>query len=308
MKIIHFDIDENLKPYLKGENYSFSLNKKNISKIKDKNKIEGVTFKSQSDLFDKKIIEEFPNLKLVITRTAGTDHVNLDFCKEKNIAVYNIPDYGSYNIAEHAFALLLNGAKNITSANNYTHQGKFDYANYLGVSLKGKTLGVLGTGKIGLELIKMAKGFDMDIFAFDVFKNEKAAKELNFKYVPLDELLKNSDFISVHVPLFPKTKHMIGENEIKKIKKGAILVNTSRGAIIDTKALIRNINKFKAVCLDVLENEKTFSKNHPLLSFSNVIITPHIAFYSDATVKKIAEETLENIKRFQKKDNTNRVI
>lgn len=305
--IIHLDVDNNLKPHLKGTLYHFPLLENYLDKIPNKNIIAAISFKTQSTM-NPHLLEHFPNLKLLITRTAGVDHINLNACKERKIAVYNIPDYGAHNIAEHALALLLAGAKNIVTANQQTHQGKFSYEDFLSLSLNNKTLGVIGTGKIGLELIKMSKGFNMTILAFDVFKNDQAAREIGFTYVTLDKLLKNSDFISLHVPLLPQTKHMIARSELKKMKHGAVLVNTSRGAIIDEKALIEHIKKFKAVCLDVLEEEKSFSKNHPLLKFDNVIITPHIAFYSDETVKTISRETLENIKRFEQGDKTNRVV
>lgn len=308
MNIIHLDVDKNLRKHLKGVVYSFPFVKENLDKINNKEEIEAISFKTQSSILDKELLEELPSLKLIITRTAGTDHINLDLCRSKNIAVYNIPDYGAYNIAEHAMALLLSLSKNIVNANIFTHQGKFSFENFLGISLKGKTLGVIGTGKIGIAFIERARGFGFKILAFDIFKNEKLAKEFDFVYVNLDELLKKSDFISIHVPLLKKTKHMIGDKEIKKMKGGVILVNTSRGQVIDEKSLIENIKKFKGLGLDVLEDEKNFSKKHLLLKFKNVIITPHCAFYTDATVKIIAKETLQNIKRFEKKDKTNRVV
>lgn len=304
--VAHFDVDENLNRHLKGIAYSFPLLQNFINKIKNKEDLEAISFKTQSSM-DPEIIENFPALKLLVTRTAGIDHIAIDVCKKKKIAVYNIPDYGAYNIAEYAMALLLTGAKNIIQAYKQTQKGDFSYQNLLSVALRGKTLGVIGTGKIGIELIKMAKAFGLKILAFDPYKNEKLAKEIGFEYSDLDTILESSDFISLHVPLTPQTLHMIGEKTLKKMKNGAVLVNTARGAIIDTEALIKHVKKFKAVCLDVLENEKEFSKNHPLLKFQNVFITPHVAFYSDETVKTIAHETIENIKRFEKGDSTNRV-
>ena len=173
------------------------------------------------------------------------------------------------------------------------------YGDFLGVSLKAKTLGVVGTGKIGLAFMRLVKPFDLTILAYDVFKNEKAVQEIGFKYVALEELLQNSDFISLHVPFLPETKHMIGDKEIKQMKDKVILVNTARGAVIDTKALLKNISKFKAVALDVLEEEQKFNKNHPLLKYDNVIITPHIAFFTDDSVRRIAKETETIIQKFK---------
>lgn len=297
MHIIHFDVDETLKKYLKETCLSFPLSLKNLKKISSRKSLEIISITSSTTI-DKDILKHFPNLKLIITRSVGLDHIDLKTCKKRRVLVYNIPDYGPYNIAEYAIALLLTGARNIIQAVKSVHQGKFSYKKFLGVSLKEKTLGVIGTGKIGIEFIKLAKAFGVKILAYDINKNDKRVKELGFNYVNLNKLLAASDFISLHVPLSAETKHLIREKEIKLMKKGVVLVNTSRGAIIDTQALIKNIKKFKAVCLDVLENENEFSKSHELLQYNNVIITPHMAFYTDASVKKIANETEKLILNF----------
>lgn len=297
--IAHFDVDENIKPYLKGEQYFFSLIENNLKKIKNKAKITIVTIKSQS-LINENILKALPTLQLIITRTVGVDHINLKACKKHQITIQYIIDYGSQNIAEHTLGLLLAGARNIIQANEQVHNGIFSYQNFLGVSLKNKTIGVIGTGRIGLALIKLIKSFDMKVLGYDIYQNWKEAKNLEFLYVSLDELLKKSDFISLHIPLIPQTHYLISEKEIRKMKNGVILVNTSRGAIIDIKALMKYIAKFKAVCLDVLENEGELTKNNPLLKYKNVIITPHIAFYTDDSIKKIAEETNKHIEEFMR--------
>lgn len=297
MNIVHFNVDANIKPYLKGILYSFSLSLSNLKKISNKEIIKIITIKSQSSI-DKNILKFFPNLKLIVTRTVGTDHIDMEGCRDKGVEVRNILDYGSSNIAEHAVALLLAGARNIIQANNNTHKGNFNYENFIGTAIHGKTLGLIGSGRIGIDVVKIMKGFNIKIIAYDVFKNEKAAKELGFEYVSLKKLLITADFISIHVPLLPETKHMIGDKEIKQMRNGVIMVNTSRGAIIDEKALIRNIKKFKAVCLDVLEDEKSFSKTNSLLKFNNVMITPHIAFFTDDSVKRIATETEKIINNY----------
>lgn len=296
--IVHFGVDEVLNKYLVGKRFPFHLSYDTLPKIRDKETIEIITIKSQS-IINKEILRYFPGLKLIITRTIGTDHIDLKTCQDRKVEVRNI-DYGVTSIAEHSMALLLAGSRNVIKANNDVHKGKFSYEDFLGVGLKGKTLGVIGTGKIGLAFIRLAKAFDLKIIAFDVVKNEKAARELSFKYIPLENLLTRSDFISIHVSLLPETKHMIGEKEIKHMKNEIILVNTSRGAVIDTKALVKYIKKFKAVCLDVLEDELNFSKSHPLLKYDNVIITPHIAFYTDLSVIEIARQTNMRIDNYLK--------
>ena len=294
MKIVHFDVDTEIQKYLGGDLSSFSLSVKSLKRLKNADKIEIITIKSQS-VISEIILNRLLNLKLIITRTVGVDHIDIAACKKRKIIVKNIPDYGAYNIAEHALALLMVGARSIVQANDEIHNGKFNYRNFIGVSFKNKTLGVIGSGKIGLELIKLVQSFGLNIICYDVVKNEKASKEFNFKYVELNYLLKNSDFISIHVPLFKSTFHLIGEKEISLIKKDVILANTSRGEIIDTKALIKQIKKFKAVCLDVVEAEKSFNKKHPLLKYKNVIITPHIGFYTDESVSTIASITKKYI-------------
>lgn len=304
---VHFDVDENLRRYLKGILVNYSLTSSTINKIKNKGKIEIISLKSQSKI-EKRVLDNLPKLRCIVTRTVGTDHLDLEECKKRGVAVYHIPDYGSYNIAEHALGLLLAGSRQIVKANFLVHQGKFSYHGLLGTALKGKILGVVGTGKIGLELIKKAKAFGLKIIAYDVFQNKKAAKEIGFSYVQLNNLLRKADFISLHLPLLDSTYHLIAEKEIGLMKEGVILVNTARGEIIDTKALIKNIKKFRAVCLDVVEGENNFSKDHPLLKFNNVIITPHIGFYTDDSVKKIARETLINIERFVSGDKKNRIV
>lgn len=304
--LIHFDVDEHIQKYLPKNSVPYSISNTALKKLKKEN-INYFSCKSQSNITDG-ILALLPNLKLIITRTAGTNHIDLNRCKKKNIAVYNIVDYGAFNIAEHALALLMSGARNIVSANDSARKGKFSYKSFLGTAIKGKTTGVIGTGRIGLEFIRLMKSMGTTVYAYDVYKNEKTQKELDFSYVTLLNLLKKSDFISIHVPLLPETKHLLSDKEFSIIKPGTILVNTARGEIIDTKALIKYSHKFKAICLDVLEEEGSFSKKNPLLKLKNVIMTPHIAFFSDESIKTIATETIKNIERFEKGENTNRVI
>jgi len=290
--IAHFEVIEPLKKYLKGRLYSFPLSVKSLPEVVDKEKITAFSITSYTIITDK-LLDYFPKLRLIVTRSVGMDHINKSACKKRRVVVKNIPDYGAHNIAEHALALLLVVARNIIPSFYQVCQGKFSYKDFMGVGLRGKTLGVIGTGKIGLELIKLVKVFGMQVIAYDVAKNRQTAQEYGFNYVGLEKLLKIADFISLHVPLLPETKYLIGEKELKMMKKGAILINTSRGAIINTKALIKNIKKFRAVCLDVIEGEENFTKNNPLLKFNNVIITPHIGFFTDDSIKRIGEETMK---------------
>ena len=295
MKTIHFDVDEHLAQYLSGDTRETSLQQ--LNNAEDYSQVEVISIKTSSKA-DASSLAQFTSLKLLVTRTVGTDHIDMDYCKERGIEVKNILDYGSFNIAEHAFALLLAGTRNIISTQKEIHSGTFTFQGHLGLALEGKTLGVVGTGRIGLEVICRANAFGMKVIAYDVYKNEKAREELGYHYVELEELAKESDIITLHAPLLDTTHHMINAAIIQKMKNGVVLINTARGELIDTSALIQSIQKFRGVGLDVLEGEKIFSKDHPLLKFNNVVITPHIAFYSDASVKKIASETMRLIDEY----------
>lgn len=302
MHIGHFDVDENIQLYLNDKVHSESIHDMNISFP-----YECITVKSAS-IVDSKSLSHFPECKLVVTRTVGTDHIDINYCKDQKIAVYHVVDYGSYNIAEHAIALLLSGMHNILFCQDEIKNGIFSYKNWQGTSFVDKKVGVLGTGRIGLEFIKRIKVFTDTISAFDIYKNEKAALDFGFRYVDFPELIETSDIISIHAPLTSETIHIIDAEVIRQMKQGVILINTSRGGLINTNDLVENINKFKFIGLDVLEDEKQFSKNHPLLKCNNVIITPHIAFFTDDSVKKIASETYTCIENYKRNDPNGRVV
>ncbi len=305
MRIVHFDVDSALFPYLSGERYEFSLQK--VSWVKNYSSIEAVSIKSQSKA-EASTLDKLPKLKLLVTRTVGIDHLDLVECKKRRIAVYHLVDYGAHNIAEHTFALLLAGTRKIIAGYERVKSGQFNYRGLLGVSLHNKILGVVGTGKIGLAVIRLAAAFGMRVVAYDVVKNEQARVELGFSYVSFAKLLRDSDVITLHVPLLPETRRMINATAIKKMKPGVILVNTARGELIDETALVKHHKKFSFIGLDVLKNEAGFKKTSPLLKCKNIIITPHIAFYSDVSVKKIAAETTKCIANFCKGDISARVI
>jgi|GEM_PF-1250019 len=301
MKIAHFDVDQYIKPYLRDDIFTQSIQEAQEDVLYD-----CISIKSNS-IVNTQTLQHFPKLKVIVTRTVGTNHIDLVNCKERNIAVYRILDYGSYNIAEHALALLLSGMHNVLFCQEEIQKGIFSYKNWLGTSFKGKVVGVLGTGRIGIEFIKRARAFSDEIVAYDIFQNEKAARDLNFVYLSFDEFISRTDIISVHAPQTPETTHLINENVIRKMKNGSILINTSRGGLIDTNALIKHIHKFKFVGLDVLENEESFSSYHPLLKHKNVIITPHSAFFTDDSVKNIAKETYICFQNFLTDNQSGRV-
>ncbi len=302
MNIAHFDVDSNIRSFLHDDifNYSVQENKKSLL-------YDCISIKSAS-IINAKTLKNFPQLKLIVTRTVGTNHIDTNACRDKGISLYHIIDYGSYNIAEHALALLLAGMHNIVFCQEELHHGIFSYKNWLGISFKGKVVGVLGTGRIGLEFIKRIRVFADTIIAYDVYQNEKAAKDLNFSYVKFEEFIERTDIMSIHAPQTEETTHIINGNVMKKMKKGSIIINTSRGGLIDTAELVKQAEKFSFLGLDVLEDEESFSISHPLLTCKNVILTPHVAFFTDDSVKNIANETYVCIQNYLNNDNTGKVL
>ena len=299
------------------------LNEKNANQIKDFDAI-GVFIYS---IVNKKILEKLPNLELIVTLSTGFDHFDLKECKRRRITVCNVPHYGENTVAEHTFALILNLTRKIHKAYERTIRGDFSLDGLRGTDLQGKTIGVMGTGSIGQHVIRISKGFEMDVIAFDKFKNQKLAKRLGFRYVSFDHLLKNSDIITLHVPYNKSTHHIINKKAISKMKNGVILINTARGGIIDTNALLESVQsgRIGGAGLDVLEGEcfikeekqilskhfmkecdlKTVLQNHILLKQGNVIITPHNAFNSWEALHRILDTTILNINSFLKKKPVN---
>ncbi|MEK7630179.1 MAG: NAD(P)-dependent oxidoreductase [Patescibacteria group bacterium] len=268
-----------------------------------------------------KVIAKMPNLKFITTRSVGFDHVDLAACKKKGIAVAYVPGYGDNTVAEYAFGLLLNLTRKIYQAiDEVKEYCDFKQEGLRGVDLAGKTIGIVGTGRIGKQAIKIAKGFGLNVLAYDPFPNKDFAKEIDFQYVPLEELLKNSDFITLHAPYNKDTHHLINKKNILFIKKGAYLVNTARGGLVETDALVMALDKkiLAGVALDVLEEEgetkeelellmknkinkeefRIILENHILMKMPNVLITPHNAFNSKEAMQRILEITIENIKAF----------
>jgi len=250
----------------------------------------------------KKVINALPNLKFIVTRSVGYNHIDLKSASEKNIPVCNVPDYGAHAIAEHVFALILSSIRQVKEGDDRVELKYFSFQGLRGIGLKGKTLGIVGVGKIGKNVARIASlGFEMNVLAYDPNADKKLAKKYHFQYVSLKEIWKNCDIISFHVPLLDKTRHMVNAQTIKKMKKGVVLVNTARGGIIDTDALIGGLKseKIQYAALDVLEHEKNIAANKELLYMPNVTVTPHVAFYVDDTVKKMYEESFLSIDEFQ---------
>lgn len=270
-------------------------------------------------MLDRATFDKLPNLKFIATRSTGFDHIDLALCRERGIVVSNVPSYGENTVAEHTFALILALSRNIHKAFVHTLARDIPFKQLRGFDLEGRTLGVVGAGRIGLHVIKIAKGFGMHVVAFDVRHEPLLAEVLNFRYVPLEELLRVSDIVSLHCPYSPKTHHLINPNNIRHFKRGALLINTARGGLIDPAALTQALDDgiLAGAALDVLEGEellkderqilaqplaqdklRTLLLNHSLLDRDNVVITPHIAFNSREAVQRILETSLENVRAF----------
>ena len=257
---------------------------------------------------------------MIATMSTGFDHIDLEECKKRNIKVSNVPFYGENTVAEHTMGLILALTKKIHKAIEKTKNDDFSPKGLMGTDLDGKILGIIGPGHIGQHVIKMARAFDMKVIAYSPHKEKGIEKKLEFKYVPLNYLLKHSDIVTIHAPYNKSTHHLINMDNIKLFKNGSYLINTARGQIVDTNAILYGLNKkiLAGVALDVLEGEcdiqeekqiihkefqitcdlKTLIKNHILIKNKNVIVTPHTAFYTKEALERILDTTIKNIKSF----------
>ncbi len=248
--------------------------------------------------------------KLLALRCAGYNNIDLKALKEANITAVRVPEYSPYAVAEMAFALLLTINRKIHKAFNRVKELNFNIDGLLGFDLHGKTIGVIGTGKIGKIFINIAKGFGMDVIAYDLYPDTDSEKLMGYKYVELNELYAKSDIIALHCPLNKSTHHIINQNSINKMKHGVVIINTSRGGLINTKEIILGLKneKISALAIDVYEEEENvFFEDYSykpnikddvlsrLITFNNVIITSHQAFFTKEALDNITKTTLENI-------------
>lgn len=260
-----------------------------------------------NDNINKKVIEKLENygVKIIALRCAGYNNVDLKFARGR-IKVVRVPAYSPYAVAEHAMGMILMLNRKLHRAYIRTRDHNFSLDSLTGFDLKGKTVGIIGTGKIGQVFAEICKGFGMNILGFDPYKNNAFCG----KYVSLEELLSHSDIISLHCPLTNENKYLIDDNTIKKMKKGAYIINTSRGKLVDTQALITGLKngQIGAAGLDVYEEEtelffEDFSDEiihddtlSSLISMPNVIVTSHQAFLTKEALSSIAETTVKNLK------------
>jgi D-lactate dehydrogenase len=268
---------------------------------------------------NKELLDKMPNLKFITTMSTGFDHIDVEECKRRGIVVSNVPSYGETTVAEHTFALLLTIARRLPESIERVKGGNFMPSGLTGFELRGKTIGVIGVGSIGTNVIKIARGFGMNVIVFKRTPDYALEKELGCKFVELPILYQQSDIVTLHIPYTKETHHYISEEAFSQMKDGVVLLNTARGALIDTTALLKALEsgKVKAAGLDVLEEEPlleeekdllsqdfdkeklfTILQDHMLLNHPKVVITPHNAFNSEEALKKIVETTHENLSAF----------
>ena len=267
-----------------------------------------------------KVLKQFPNLKLIALRSVGFNHVDIDYCREKGIAVENTPNYGNMTVAEFAFALLLDVSRKVTNSYNNLKNLQIDASQTVGVELFGKTIGIIGLGAIGAEMARLSYGFGLNILGFDLREREDLKLKYSVNYTDFNTLIENSDIISLHTPLTKDNYHIFNSEVFSRMKPSAVLINTARGELIDTQALYNAIveNKIAGAGLDVLESEETLTDieylvdvgrmnvnslqktvlNNNLLKLDNVIITPHIAYDTKEAIRRILDFTISNIRAF----------
>ena len=314
MRIAFFDTKnydiESFEPYAKERNIEVKYfePKLNIDTVGLAAGFDGVCV-FVNDTVNKEVIDQLYKLgvKAIFLRCAGFNNVDLNYCFGK-IHVYRVPAYSPYAVAEHAMSLYLTSNRRIHKAYNRVREYNFSLTGFAGNDLHGKTVGVIGTGKIGRIFINICRGFGMNVIAYDLFP----AADSNINYVSLEELFKQSDIISLHCPLTPETKYIINKDSINLMKKGVAIINTSRGGLINSEDLLQGIKdrKIGTVCLDVYEEESDIFfedksghiMNDPILlqliAMPNVIITSHQAFLTKEALNNIADTTTNNILNF----------
>lgn len=268
------------------------------------------------------VMDKMPKLKLIATRSTGFDHIDLAAAADRGITVVNVPSYGENTVAEHAFTLLLALARRLPETLEKTKEGIYSPTELSGFDLKGKVLGVVGMGRIGQHSARIGKGFGMDVVGFDVFEKPELAEEIGFRYAPLKEVLETADVVTLHAPLVPENVHLMKSETFGQMKEGAILLNTARGELVDTHALIAALESghLSGAGLDTIEGERFLSEEievntvldnkttkealvnlaetETLLRMPNVIVTPHSAYNTVEAVGRINATTTDNIIKF----------
>ncbi len=253
------------------------------------------------------IIEKLEELKMIAVSFTGYDHVDIEKCRERGIVVSNVPEYSTHSVAELVFGMIIAALRKLIECDTAVRESRGN-EGLLGRELFGRTIGVVGTGKIGRRVCELALAFGMKVLAHSRTEKEELI-EKGVKYVSLEELLRESDIISIHVPLSKETRNMIGERELALLKDGTILVNAARGGVIDGNALVRELEKGRIfACLDVFDVEPPLPENHQILKVKNTILSPHVGYYTIEALERRLDITIENIRSFLDGNPKNRVV
>ena len=315
MKITVFSTKNFEKPYIEKQSnhHDVKMIEAHLSKdsVEHAKGSDGVVLFTTDDASGK-VLEDLDDygIKYLATRSAGFDHIDVDKAKELNMRVSVVPEYSPNAIAEHAVGMMLALNRKLMLAQRNVHDYDFRLDGLIGFDMNGKTIGILGAGKIGSVTVKILNGFGCKILIYDPVQNKELIEKYNAEYVGMDELCENSDVIAIHAPLNEKTKHLINKDTINKMKKGVMIVNTGRGAIVKTEDLIEGLKngQIGSAGLDVYEYEKgLFFNDHAdevvlqdtcfaeLLAFKNVIITGHQAFLTNTALKNMSGTAFENL-------------
>ncbi len=325
-KIIFFDVEDYEREFLQKNcegkyNYIFVSEPLNdLKPVPEEYSDVRIISCFTNSRVNKEVLAQFPRLKLIALRSVGFNHVDISYCKEHGIAVETTPNYGNDSVAEFAIGLLLDVARKITRSYINLKNQEVNPIASVGFELAGKTMGIVGLGKIGSEMARLAKGFDMKILGYDIKENIELEEKYGVEYTTFHNLLEKSDVISLHSPLTAENLHLFNKETFKKMKNNAILINTARGELIETQALYNALaaKEIAGAGLDVLECEETLSNpdylddidrlndnylrktllNNRILNLDNAIVTPHIAYDTTEAIHRILNTTMENIAAF----------
>lgn len=308
--IIFLDVDAEDQPQISAHFPDATILSHTLQEAFSKCKDTEVLSVFITSRLQKEDLDKLPNLKLIATRSVGYDHIDLDECHKRGITVCNVPDYGSHVIAEHVFALLLSTLRHIPEADARVESGTFEYQGLRGMAMRGKTIGIVGTGRIGRRVAQIAHGLGMNILAVDKCRTMELQDLLGVRYVEFDELLNKSNIITLHVPALKETEHMVNANSIRKMKDGVVLVNTARGSLIDSEALLDALKSGKVAyaLLDVLEHEQNFQESKELIEHEHTVTTPHIAFYADDSMHNMYADCFVSIEEWQRGEDPEHIV
>lgn len=336
-RMLFFDFRESEKNFFENHEFcnydikffSEPLNEEMLPKLTDED-FEKTRFISVfiSSSIDEKVINRFKNLRGIMTRSTGYDHIDIQSCLAKNIALINVENYGKTSVAQFVIALILMLVRNLYLALMSEVKDLYKSNNFTGRNLNTLTLGVIGTGSIGSGVCRLANGFGMKVLAFDIRPNDELKNDYNVEYMDFESVIKNSDIVTLHLPYLKENYHLFSDKQFEMMKEGSYFVNVSRGNLVDTEALLKyaKMGKFKGIALDVvacpdvnhitvdnIENDTLFcvenSKSvQELMKLNNVIITPHMAYNTQDSIDFILESTFESLSDYLKGGRKNRVL